>query len=45
MENFGLITYRETYLIFDNMTASQADKENGIEVVSHEISHQWNGMC
>nr|CAG4716386.1 unnamed protein product [Naegleria fowleri] len=43
MENFGLITYRETYLLFDNATASQSDKENGIEVVSHEISHQWNG--
>lgn len=43
MENFGLITYRETYIIFDNATASQLDKENGIEVVSHEISHQFNG--
>ena len=43
MENWGLITYRETYLYFDNMTASQSDKENGAEVVSHEISHQWNG--
>ncbi|KAL9644615.1 hypothetical protein ABK040_015354 [Willaertia magna] len=43
MENWGLITYRETYLYFDNQTASQLEKENGLEVVSHEVSHQFTG--
>ncbi|KAL9644598.1 hypothetical protein ABK040_015337 [Willaertia magna] len=43
MENWGLITYKEIYLYFDNQTASQLEKENGLEVVSHEVSHQFTG--
>ena len=43
MENWGLITYRETALLYNNVTGSLADKRRVGEVVSHELAHQWFG--
>ena len=43
MENFGAITYRETDLLIDNATASDAAKENVVSIVAHEMAHQWFG--
>lgn len=43
MENWGLITYRETAFIADPDSASQSSKEIIAEVILHEISHQWFG--
>lgn len=43
MENWGLITYRETCLIADPKTASQSSRELIALVVCHELSHQWFG--
>ena len=43
MENWGLITYRETLLLFDEENSSPADKESVTLVNAHEISHQWFG--
>ncbi len=43
MENFGAITYRETDLLIDEKTASEAARENVAEVVAHEMAHQWFG--
>lgn len=39
MENWGLVTYRETTMLYNN-SSSQADTElNVARVVSHELAH------
>jgi aminopeptidase N len=43
MENWGLITYREPFLIVDPKTTPQSAKEYVCLVISHELSHQWFG--
>lgn len=42
MENWGLITYRETGLICNDQS-SQDDKEYTAIVLAHELAHQWFG--
>lgn len=43
MENWGLITYRETALLIDPENSSQAAKQRVAEVIDHELAHQWFG--
>jgi len=43
MENWGLITYRETALLADPAIASLSDKQYIATVITHELSHQWFG--
>ena len=43
MENWGLITYRETALFFDKNTTAQNEEQFIVEVIAHEIAHQWFG--
>lgn len=43
MENWGLITYRERLLLFDDELSSAIDKENVAVVMAHELAHQWFG--
>jgi len=43
MENVGAITYRETALLVDPAKASQAEKLRVLDVIGHEIAHQWFG--
>ncbi len=43
MENLGCITYRETALLVDPATASQAEIQRVAEVVHHELAHMWFG--
>jgi aminopeptidase N len=43
MENWGLVTYRETTLLADPATTTIASKEYIATVISHELSHQWFG--
>ncbi|ESO01139.1 hypothetical protein HELRODRAFT_175168 [Helobdella robusta] len=43
MENWGLITYRETALLIDESNSSTATKQRVALVVGHEIAHQWFG--
>lgn len=43
MENWGLITYRETALLADPATTTVSSKRYIGTVVSHELSHQWFG--
>ncbi len=43
MENWGLITYRESVLLADPTTASQSNRETAAIVSLHELSHQWFG--
>ena len=42
MENWGLITYRQTALLV-TPTSSASDKRYVTKVVAHEIAHQWFG--
>lgn len=43
MENWGLITYRSTALLYDPATSSPEYKQKVAYVVAHEIAHQWFG--
>ena len=43
MENWGLVTYRETAMLFDESKSSLAGKRRVIEVIAHELAHQWFG--
>ena len=42
MENWGLITYRETALLYSNVS-SASDKQWVTQVIAHELAHQWFG--
>lgn len=43
MENWGLITYRETTLLAEPATTSVSSKHYIATVIAHELSHQWFG--
>ncbi|KAL1506799.1 hypothetical protein ABEB36_006093 [Hypothenemus hampei] len=43
MENWGLITFRESSLLFDNFSSTIDDKRTVATVLAHEIAHQWFG--
>jgi aminopeptidase N len=43
MENWGLITYIDTALLFDPAASSQTRREAVFTTVAHEIAHQWFG--
>ncbi|TMW67946.1 hypothetical protein Poli38472_007618 [Pythium oligandrum] len=43
MENWGLVTYTETYLLVDEKLTSHEVKIDAARTVCHELSHQWFG--
>jgi len=43
MENWGLITYRETALLEKGKDSSAVTRQWVALVVGHEIAHQWFG--
>ncbi len=43
MENWGLITYRESALLVDVNNSSAATRQRVAIVIAHELSHQWFG--
>lgn len=43
MENWGLITFREDLLLFDEELSTLADKQAIALIIAHEIAHQWFG--
>jgi aminopeptidase N len=43
MENWGLITYRESALLASPKTTSVANKRSIATIITHELSHQWFG--
>ena len=43
MENWGLVTYRETALLVDPKNTSASAKQWVALVVGHELAHQWFG--
>lgn len=43
MENWGLVTYREAYLLLDPDNTTLEMKKMVATVITHELSHQWFG--
>jgi aminopeptidase N len=43
MENWGLITYRDTALLYDPKKSTAGSKQRVAVVICHELSHQWFG--
>lgn len=42
MENWGLITYRETAMLYDPVMSSESNKQRVVVVITHELAHQVN---
>ncbi|RKP39469.1 peptidase family M1-domain-containing protein [Dimargaris cristalligena] len=46
MENWGLVTYRTSALLFDEKSSTTQAKQYVAYVIAHENSHQWFGnLC
>uniref|UniRef100_A0A3B1JJU4 Aminopeptidase n=1 Tax=Astyanax mexicanus TaxID=7994 RepID=A0A3B1JJU4_ASTMX len=43
MENWGLITYRESALLYDPSVSSNGNKERIATIIAHELAHMWFG--
>ncbi|TLQ05626.1 M1 family metallopeptidase [Pediococcus stilesii] len=43
MENWGLVTYREAYLLLDPDNTALDRKQVVATVITHELAHQWFG--
>jgi aminopeptidase N len=43
MEHWGLVTFRETNLLYDQNKSSTSNKQSIARVIAHEISHMWFG--
>lgn len=43
MENWGLVTYRESFVLVDPENTSLIRKQSIALTVGHEIAHQWFG--
>ena len=43
MEQWGLITFRETTMLYDPITSSSINKQRVATVIAHELAHMWFG--
>ncbi|XP_050068401.1 glutamyl aminopeptidase-like [Anopheles maculipalpis] len=43
METWGLVTYRETSILYNSATSSTANKQRVAGVIAHELAHMWFG--
>uniref|UniRef100_A0A8C5M7M6 Aminopeptidase N n=1 Tax=Leptobrachium leishanense TaxID=445787 RepID=A0A8C5M7M6_9ANUR len=43
MENWGLMIYRESALLYDPEVSSISNKERIAIIIAHELAHQWFG--
>lgn len=43
MENWGLITYRETAMLYQEGVSTSSNQQRVAAVVAHELAHQWFG--
>lgn len=42
MENWGLVTYRETNLLYDPVSSSNRNRETTATIIAHELAHMVN---
>ncbi|CAF4959387.1 unnamed protein product [Pieris macdunnoughi] len=43
MENWGMLTYREAFLLYDEDNSNHWYKQRIANVIGHEVAHQWFG--
>lgn len=43
MENWGLSTYRETFLLVDEKHTPAQSRQLTAAMIGHELAHQWFG--
>ena len=43
MEHWGLVTFRETSLLYDINISASSNKQRVGTVVAHELAHMWFG--
>lgn len=43
MENWGLVTYRESALLYNSSIHSHRTMQNIVGIIAHEFGHQWFG--
>lgn len=43
MEHWGLVTFRETALLYDESISSTSNKQRVATVIAHELAHSWFG--
>lgn len=43
MENWGLVTYRESAILYHPGESSESDRQLVALVIAHELAHQWFG--
>lgn len=41
METWGLVTFRETSLLYDDKISSTANRQRVASVIAHEVAHMW----
>lgn len=43
MENWGLVTYRESQMLYDEKESSTIAQQRVASVIAHELTHMWFG--
>nr|QEI22876.1 putative peptidase [Oryctes rhinoceros] len=43
MENWGLVTYRERYILYKEGLSTSSEKQSVVSIIAHEYGHQWFG--
>nr|CAD7201178.1 unnamed protein product [Timema douglasi] len=43
MENWGLVTYREQYILHEEGVSTSINKQNVATIIAHEFAHKWFG--
>ncbi|KAL5285219.1 ENPEP.2 family protein [Megaselia abdita] len=43
MENWGLVTFRESALLYDEKMSASSNKQRVATVIAHELAHSWFG--